>query len=79
MQINSSATLPAPPRDVEHMFLVAGKCLLQELKAPRSQCGTCCEKQIKGSLWLEPLEAPPARRRHLSPFPMWLELLRLFA
>lgn len=75
--------LPAPLRDVEHMFLVAGKCRLQELKAPRSHCGTCCEKQIKGSLW--PVgeagapRGPPACRCHLSPFPMWLELLRLFA
>lgn len=37
-------------------------------------CGTCCEKQIKCSLWLvggrqEPLEAPPARLLLPLPFP----------
>ena len=71
--------------DAEHMFPVAGKCLLQELQSSTFPfVGPAVKSRLNATHgWLgkgrSPSRPPQPSRHHLSPFPMWLELLRLFA
>lgn len=72
-------------RDVEHMFPVAGKWLLQKLQSSLFPfAGPAVKSRLKAARgWSgegrSPWRRPQPTRRHLSLFPMWLELPRLFA